>query len=283
MAVVAMANQKGGVGKSSTTMHLGGALSKRGLRVLLVDNDAQASLTKGLLGDEEARGLDPATTVYALYAGVPTPGELLIRPTGFDGLSLLAGSPASISFNVPDPHLLDPRDQAVLRDALRPLAEGFDLTLIDCCPNLQRATWSALLAADAALIPTMPELFGAQGLAEVRDWVALVEQTWGRSLPIAGVLVTMFNSRRAMHRTFAELLAVGCPELLSSTVPESADFPEAIAAGKPIHYHKARGAAAKAMDALADELLDRLSSLGLIGSSAVVEDESNGDASKEAA
>ncbi|QDV39653.1 ParA family protein [Tautonia plasticadhaerens] len=92
--------------------------------MLLVDNDAQASLTKGLLGDEEARGLDPATTVYALYAGIPTPAELLVRPTAFDGLALLAGSPASISFNVPDPHRIDPRDQAVLRDALRPMAEG---------------------------------------------------------------------------------------------------------------------------------------------------------------
>ena len=78
-------------------MHLGGALARRGLRVLLVDNDAQASLTKGLLGDEPSRGLDPATTVYALYAGIPTPGELLVRPTGFDGMALLAGSPASIS------------------------------------------------------------------------------------------------------------------------------------------------------------------------------------------
>ncbi|MEW4568925.1 ParA family protein [Tautonia sp. JC769] len=263
MAVVAMVNQKGGVGKSSTTMHLGGALARRGLRVLVVDNDAQASLTKGLLGDEPARALDPVTTVYALYAGIPTPEDLLVRETDFDGLALLAGSPASISFNVPDPHLIDPREQAVLRDALRPIAGRFDVTLIDCCPNLQRATWSALLAADAALIPTMPELFGAQGLAEVRDWVALVEQTWGRSLPIAGVLVTMFNGRRAMHRTFAELLADGCPELFEATVPESADFPEAIAAGKPIHYHKARGAAARAIDAVAEELLARLVGLGL--------------------
>ncbi|RUL84198.1 ParA family protein [Tautonia sociabilis] len=282
MAVVAMVNQKGGVGKSSTTMHLGGALARRGLRVLVVDNDAQASLTKGLLGDDQARAIDPSTTVYALYAGVPTPGDLLVRPTGFDGLALLAGSPASISFNVPDPHLLDPRDQAVLRDALRPIAEGFDLTLIDCCPNLQRATWSALLAADAALIPTMPELFGAQGLAEVRDWVALVEQTWGRPLPVAGVLVTMFNGRRAMHRTFVELLAGGCPELLSSTVPESSDFPEAIAAGRPIHYHKARGAAAKAMDAVADEVLARLSALGLIPTATDDDPQDLGDG-KEAA
>jgi chromosome partitioning protein len=275
MTVVAMVNQKGGVGKSSTTMHLGGALAKRGFRVLLVDNDAQASLTKGLLGDDEARGLDPSTTVYALYAGIPTPSDLLVRPTGFDGMALLAGSPASISFNVPDPHLIDPRDQAVIRDSLRPIAEGFDLTLIDCCPNLQRATWSALLAADSALIPTMPELFGAQGLAEVRDWVALVEQTWGRPLPIAGVLVTMFNGRRAMHRTFVELLAGGCPELLSGTVPESADFPEAIASGRPIHYHKPRGAAARAIDGVADELLDRLAGLGLMPS--------RGDEGKEAA
>ncbi|QDV39654.1 hypothetical protein ElP_76260 (plasmid) [Tautonia plasticadhaerens] len=72
-----------------------------------------------------------------------------------------------------------------------------------------------------------------------------------------------------MHRTFVELLAGGCPELLSGTVPESADFPEAIAAGRPIHYHKPRGAAARAMDGVADELLDRLAALGLLPASGI--------------
>src|SRR6056297_1568755 len=180
MSVVAMINEKGGVGKTSSCMHLGGAIARRGLRVMLVDNDPQCSLTKGLLGNEAARGLDPATTLYALYDELPMDADDLIRPTEFEGLSLLAGSAAAKRFNVPEPHLLPFDEQARLREGLRPLAAGFDITIIDSCPNLQYCTWSGLLAADAAIIPTQPELYGAQGLAEVRDWLALVAQSWGR-------------------------------------------------------------------------------------------------------
>ncbi|QDV39478.1 ParA family protein [Tautonia plasticadhaerens] len=280
MSVVAMINEKGGVGKTSSCMHLGGAIARRGLRVMLVDNDPQCSLTKGLLGNEAARGLDPATTLYALYDELPMDADDLIRPTEFEGLSLLAGSAAAKRFNVPEPHLLPFDEQARLREGLRPLAAGFDITIIDSCPNLQYCTWSGLLAADAAIIPTQPELYGAQGLAEVRDWLALVEQGWGRPIPVAGVLVTMHNARRAMHKTFVELLGADTPELLEAVVPESADFPEAIAALRPIHWHKPRGAAARAMDAVADEILGRLAALGLGPEVAQVEQRSTG---KEAA
>jgi chromosome partitioning protein len=103
MAIVALVNQKGGVGKTSTTMHLGGALARRGLKVLVVDNDPQSSLTKGLLGVGPARALDPATTIYALYAELPVPPEDLIRQTGFAGLSLLAGSRMLVTSTCPDP------------------------------------------------------------------------------------------------------------------------------------------------------------------------------------
>jgi chromosome partitioning protein len=280
MAIVAMVNEKGGVGKTSSCMHLGGALARRGLRVLLVDNDPQCSLSKGLLGNESARGLDPATTLFALYAELPMDAGDLVRPTEFEGLSLLAGSAAAKRFNVPEPHLLPFDEQSRLRDGLRPVAEGFDLTIIDSCPNLQYCTWSGLLAADAAIIPTQPELYGAQGLAEVRDWLALVEQTWGRPMPVAGVLVTMHNARRAMHKTFVELLGADTPELLEAVVPESADFPEAVAALRPIHWHKPRGAAARSMDAVADEVLDRLTTLGLLHTDADRDDHGMG---KEAA
>jgi chromosome partitioning protein len=264
MAIVALVNQKGGVGKTSTTMHLGGALARRGLRVLVADNDPQSSLTKGLLGVGPARALDPATTIYALYAELPVPPEDLIRQTGFAGLSLLAGSPHAGDFNVPRPHRVNPADQERLLDGLGALAAGFDVVLVDCAPSLQLNTWAALIAADAALIPTQPELYGAQGLAEVRDWCFLVEQARGRPVPIAGIVVTMFNSRRAMHKLFAERLRAEYTDVLDSVIPETTEFPEAIYERKPIHWFKPRSAAARAIDALATEIMTRLNALGLV-------------------
>ena len=264
MAIVSLVNQKGGVGKTSTTMHLGGALARRGLRVLVADNDPQSSLTKGLLGVEAARALDLATTIYALYAELPVPPEELVRATGFAGLSLLAGSPHTGDFNVPRPHRVDPADQERLLDGLRDLATGFDVVLVDCAPSLQLNTWAALIAADAALIPTQPELYGGQGLAEVRDWCYLVEQVRGRMVPIAGIVVTMFNGRRAMHKLFAERLRAEYPDVLNAVIPEATEFPEAIYERKPIHWFKPRSAAARAVDALAEEVLARLATLGLV-------------------
>jgi chromosome partitioning protein len=264
MAIVALVNQKGGVGKTSTTMHLGGALARRGLKVLVVDNDPQSSLTKGLLGVGTARALDPATTIYALYAELPVPSEDLIRQTGFAGLSLLAGSPHAGDFNVPRPHRANPADQERLLDGLGGLAGRFDVVLVDSAPSLQLNTWAALVAADAALIPTQPELYGGQGLAEVRDWCYLVEKARGRAVPIAGIIVTMFNGRRAMHKLFAERLRAEYTDVLDSVIPEATEFPEAIYERKPIHWFKPRSAAARAIDTLATELMTRLNALGLV-------------------
>lgn len=263
MAIVALVNQKGGVGKTSTTMHLGGALARRGLRVLVADNDPQSSLTKGLLGVTQARGLDPAATIYAMYAELPVPAEELIRDTGFAGLSLLAGSPYAGDFNVPRPHRINPADQERLVDGLRDLAASFDVIMIDCAPSLQLNTWAALIAADAVLIPTQPELYGGQGLAEVRDWCYLVEQARGRAVPIAGIIVTMFNSRRTMHKLFAQRLRADYPEVLDAMIPEATEFPEAVYERKPIHWFKPRSAAARAIDALASEVMTRTAALGL--------------------
>jgi cellulose biosynthesis protein BcsQ len=127
-------NRKGGVGKTSTVHHLGGTLARRGLRVLLVDVDSQASLTQGLLGPEAAEALDPAATIAAVMdeSGVVSPRDL-VRPTPFPNLHLIPGSEAAERFNVPDPWDAGLR-QLILRDALDEAGEGFDLVLIDCPP-----------------------------------------------------------------------------------------------------------------------------------------------------
>src|SRR5215469_11478764 len=129
MRTVAFLNKKGGVGKTSACHHLSGALGQKGLRVLLVDADPQASLTQGLLGPEVARGIAPRETIAALFdeAGGPPVGELL-RATAVEGVSLLAGSEAMEDLNVTRPWETGPL-QFALRDSLTEVAAGFDLTL----------------------------------------------------------------------------------------------------------------------------------------------------------
>src|SRR5437016_2637461 len=118
MSVIAAVNLKGGVGKTSTVMHLCGALSLMGRRVLAVDADPQSSLTAGFLGIDEARALDPATTIASVLSGDDPYLELVVRPTPFAGISLLAGSRHAVGFNIPHPHLAPYEEQVRLRDFL---------------------------------------------------------------------------------------------------------------------------------------------------------------------
>ena len=169
---VAFLNQKGGVGKTSTVHHLGGTLARRGLKVLAVNADPQASLAQGLLGPDVAEDLDPRETIAAIFDDSCTVrARDLVRPTGFANLSLLAGSEAAQHYNQPDPWdtgLL----QFTLRDALAEAGDGFDIVLIDCPPHIQLWAWSALVAADGVVVPLQAEDYGAQGLKAIRRNIA---------------------------------------------------------------------------------------------------------------
>jgi chromosome partitioning protein len=264
MAVITMLNQKGGVGKTSTTFHMGGVLARRGLRVLLVDNDPQSSLTQGLFGPDETRALPPERTVAQLYRSEFLAHDQLVFPTGVNGLMLLAGSRHCSEFNVPKPHEAPWPAQMVLREGLSAVAGRYDVVLIDCPPNLQLCSWAALAASDTLVIPLQPEDYGAQGLYDVMESIYLVEQALGKNLPILGLLITMFNSRRTVHKLFEQTLREQYGErVLATRVPYAAEYPEAITCRKPVHAYKPRSAAAKIMGELADEVLERLAGFGL--------------------
>jgi chromosome partitioning protein len=259
MPVIAAVNLKGGVGKTSTCLHLAGALSQLGRRVLLVDNDPQSSLTAGFLGPQPARQLDPSATVAAVHAGDEPFPEAVIRPSGFDRIDLLPGSRFAASFNIPDPHRSPYEDQVRLRDFLAQVRHDYDLVMIDCPPNLHAASWAAMAASDYLLVPVMPEDFGAQGTQDVAESAAMVRAVVNPGLDMLGYLVSMYQARRTVHQMYVERLRAGQgAAVFAAMIPAAVDYVEAITALKPVAFHKPKGAAAKAVKAVADEMLARV-------------------------
>jgi chromosome partitioning protein len=254
---ICLLNLKGGVGKTSCSYHVGGVLARAGRRVLLVDADPQASLTQGFLGPDATRSLPPAETIASLFdldqVAIP---EALVRHTGFQRLDLLAGSRHLTQVNMLPPESWGEL-QGGLRDALAEL-DNYDVTLIDCPPNLHLCSWAAMAAASHVVVPLQPEDFGSQGLAPVQEAVAAVQGGPNPTLALAGYLLTMVDKRLTVHQTYEALLReLYRNAVFQAVVPRAKDFVEAVAARQPVGDYKPRGAAAKAVQAVADELLER--------------------------
>jgi chromosome partitioning protein len=256
---IVLLNQKGGVGKTSTTHHLAGTLARMGKRVLLVDNDPQASLTQGFYGPVETRQIPAELTVAACYAGANPFATDLIRPTPVAGVDLIPGSRHAALHNVPAPHTQDYERRHCLAELVRGVEEAYDLIFFDCPPNLHLCSWAAMVSSNGLIVPLQPEDYGAQGLLDIQESVNLVLATDNPSLATIGFLITMNHARKTLHRQYEETLrTVYGSAVFATMIPNSIDFPEAIANRKPISEYKPKGAAAKAMRALADELLERL-------------------------
>jgi chromosome partitioning protein len=253
---VVVLNRKGGVGKTSTCFHLSGTLARMGRRVLLVDCDPQANLSEGLLG-AQVEGLPPDRTIAALYgdAFLPDPRALIV-PTPIEGVDLLPGSEAMEDYSEPRP--AGHRSQGVLREFVDEVRGDYGVILLDCPPSLTLASWSAMVAADGVLVPVMPEDFGAQGLKKINRALALVRAEANPSLRLLGILVSQCNPKLAIHAAYVDQLRAAYGEsVFTATIPIAADFKLAVTAGKPVGMLKPRSAAAKAIAALAEELLAR--------------------------
>lgn len=266
MKTICLLNQKGGCSKTSTCFHLSGTFSRMGLRVLLIDNDPQASLTQGFFGPSATEGLDPSMTVAALYdpEGAP-PIQAATRPTGVAGVDIVPGSIALTIHNRPDAGDWGDGPES-LRSALAPVSEDYDLALIDCSPNLLLGSWAALVASDAVVVPLQAEDFGSQGLTPVRRAVAAVQAGANPSLRIAGYLLVMFDRRLSVHATYEEILRDAYREgVFATVVPRAKDYVEAVAHRTPVGLHRPRSAAARVMGELAVELLARVGDAAGVG------------------
>jgi chromosome partitioning protein len=254
MTTICFINQKGGCGKSSSCFHLAGAFAQQGLRVLLVDADPQGSLSQGFLGSAVVEQLAPTETLAAVFRDDPGP---LPRATACNGIALIPANQHLAAHNVPTPEACGLRQFAV--QSLLERQRGFDLTLIDCPPNLYLCSWAALIAADFVVIPVPPEDFGTQGLGVVQQ--AIEQARWlNPRLELLGHLVTRSDSRLLVHRAYErKLRQLYGTAVLETVIPEAAAFKVALACRQPVADAQPRSFAARVTARLAEELLRRCS------------------------
>lgn len=254
---IALVNQKGGCGKSSTCFHLAGRLGQLGKSVLLVDADPQGSLGQAFFGPAATESLHEQETLAAVFSHGRMNACSLPVPTDAERVSLVRSNLRLARFNVPEPETLG-LGQYAMADYLARL-RGYDFILIDCPPNLYATTWNALVAADFVLIPVPPEDFGAQGLSVVKQAIEGVRKLNPR-LTLLGHLITRHDRRQMVHRAYEQKLRqlLG-KDVLDTVVPEATAFKVALTARTPVGLHAPKSNAAQAISRLADELLARVS------------------------
>lgn len=253
--IVAVTNQKGGVGKTTTCINLATSLALADRRVLLVDADPQANATSGV--GLKGRATPDGTVYQVLTADVALtdPGSVLL-PTAVDGLWLL---PADRNLTGAEIELvsLDHRESR-LRVFLDRLRDRFDYIIIDCPPSLGLLTLNALVAADAVLIPLHCEYFALEGLAELVGTLRRIRASLNASLDIEGVLLTMYDERTNLGQQVArDVREFFKSKVFDTVIPRNVRLGEAPSHGMPVVLYDARSRGAEAYSALAREMLAR--------------------------
>ncbi len=248
--VIAITNQKGGVGKTTTAINLGASLAANDLQVLLVDFDPQGNSTSGL-GIEKTPEL--LTVYHALLSGMPP--EQTILKTECDGFDLIPADKNLVGANL---DLVDlPDREYKLRQALDPLRDRYRYILIDCPPALDLLTLNALVAADSVLIPIQCEFFALEGISQLIDTIEKVRETFSHPLKIEGILLTMFDDRTNLARQVADdLREFFSDDVLATVIPRSIRLAEAPSFGKPILMYDPRSRGAESYIKLAKEILE---------------------------
>lgn len=250
--IIAMCNQKGGVGKTTTTINLGAALAEYGRKVLLVDLDPQGAASAGL--GVNAHELDD--TIYTELMRQRPDIHNVIQPTGVENLDLV---PANIDLSAAEVQLVNEvaREQALAR-VLRPATEGYDVILIDCQPSLGLLTVNALTAAHGVIIPLETEFFALRGVALLVETIDKVRDRLNPRLHIDGILATMYDARTLHSReVLARVKEAFGEQVFETVIARTVKFPDASVATEPITSYAPNHAGAYNYRKLARELIAR--------------------------
>lgn len=249
--VIAVVNQKGGVGKTTTAMNLAAFLSDMGKMVLLVDMDPQGNATSGL-------GLEKHTLPHGLYEALAKERRIhdVIYNTAHEGLRVVPANKNLAGANV---ELVDvERREWIMHDLMQELRHGYDYIILDCPPSLGLLTVNGLVSADEILIPVQAEYYALEGLGQLMETIDLIKTHIKPDLQIVGAVITMFDKRTRLSSDVMEELYKYFPDkIFRSVIPRSVRLAEAPSFGKSILHYEPRGKAAKAYRKLAEELLQK--------------------------
>ena len=248
--IIAVTNQKGGVGKTTTAVNLSACVAALGKRVLLADIDPQGNATSGL-----GKAAGEGATIYDVLIGGATAKGAVVE-TGFGPLDLI---PTAIELAGAEIELVGVEDrEQLLKAALEPLKGEYDYIFIDCPPSLSLLTLNALTAADSVLIPIQCEYYALEGVGQLVNTVKLMRRKLNPNLAVEGILLTMFDGRTNLcAQVVQEVRNHFRDEAFETMIPRNVRLSEAPSYGLPIHLYDAKCSGAKAYGELARELLER--------------------------